>query len=40
MSVNMVLEKGKDDMPDIMKELEEKYKPKQLSFYECQYFEK
>ena len=38
MKVEMVLELGKDDMPRVMGELQGKYKPKQLFFYECEYY--
>ncbi len=38
--VDMVIRAGKDDMPPIIAELWDKYKPKQLSFHECEYFEK
>ena len=40
MKVEMVLEKGKDDMEEILVELKTKYNPKQLGFYEVEYFEK
>ena len=38
--LEMVLEAGEDDMPPIIKELQEKYKPKQLHFHKCKYFER
>ena len=39
--VEMILaNKLKDDMKPIIEELAEKYKPKQLHFYEVEYFEK
>ncbi len=40
MNITMIVKKGKDDMPEIIKELSEKYKPKQLHYSECQYFER
>lgn len=40
MQITMLVEKGKDEMEPIMKELVEKYKPKQLHFHECEWFER
>ena len=37
--IEMIIEKYKDDMPEIIKGLKEKYKPKQIMFYECEWFQ-